>query len=170
MMSPEEIFNGILELQSRYAELGRREPQTVEQLRKLHLAAFGERLEKSCGNCITKAYFKISRLTLQNLIDMSEKQFKLKKDALLSYKGDHYTNANLTDKVAAEVLEKYPKMAKMFESTPAGFEPGKKSTPAKPAGEKSTGGKKSTPAKPAGDEPKSGTEGKGSGEPGTEKK
>ena len=53
---------------------------------------------------------------------MAERTCELKEDALLFYKGAHFTNRNITDKVATAILKSNPKNENSFVAYPKGYE------------------------------------------------
>lgn len=52
---------------------------------------------------------------------MSKKTCLLKDNALLYYRGAHYTNANLTDKIALSILKNTPVLEREFVEYPEGY-------------------------------------------------
>lgn len=61
--------------------------------------------EGSCKDCILDALFELKTLTpnqLKNLL--MEKNYILKKTKVVGFKGSHYTNANITDAVAFDMV------------------------------------------------------------------
>ncbi|MDF3076125.1 MAG: hypothetical protein K0S09_14 [Sphingobacteriaceae bacterium] len=117
-MDVEQTWQELQQLPSLIVKINQREKEALHLLYRLSKRVLGEAVTASCSNCHIKAFHKLTSITYQNLIDMSEQKFKLKKGVLIDPEnnGQHYSNANLTDEIAAKILAKNPKLEKYFES------------------------------------------------------
>lgn len=61
--------------------------------------------------------------------EMSKVNCKLKDNACVFYKGAHFTNANITDAVAAQMLKNFPALKAQFVTLPEVEKPAKKEQP-----------------------------------------
>ena len=52
---------------------------------------------------------------------MAERTCELEEGKLLFHKGAHFTNANITDKVAMQILKASPVLEKSFKAYPKGY-------------------------------------------------
>jgi len=73
---------------------------------EMHHALTGKRVgEGTCQNCILDALFEIKSLNKHQLnILTMEHKFKLRPNALVFFQNSHYTNANITDEIALEMV------------------------------------------------------------------
>lgn len=82
-----------------------------------------------CSSCdgMQRAYYtRLAREGKARILineQMAKRVSKLKDDALIFYKGVHYTNNNLTDQVANTMLKTTPGLERQFEVFPPGYEP-----------------------------------------------
>lgn len=61
--------------------------------------------EGTCKDCILDAYFHLSLLTQKQIeIMLSQRKYKLKQTKVVFFKGSHYTQANVTDAIAFEMV------------------------------------------------------------------
>jgi len=73
--------------------------------------------EGSCKDCILDAYFELSTKTPNQLkILLMEKTYKLKKNKVVGFGGSHYTNDNITDEKAFEMIASNRSNAGHFEN------------------------------------------------------
>jgi len=120
-MTPQEIFEKIQALATITSAIARREKGAVAVLNEAYKATYGHTIEFGCKNCVTKAYMKLSSLTLQNLIDMANAKYKLKKGIRIQYpafSANFYTSENITDASAEKMLKAHPEMIKHFADYP----------------------------------------------------
>lgn len=116
-MTTEEAKQEIMGLRERFAAPYSQTDKTL--IRKLYLQVLGvEFRPTSCQNCYHDAVILIYN-RLKNYDTMAEtKQYWLKNGAIICsphFKGGTiYTNANLTDEIAAEYLAQYPTASKLF--------------------------------------------------------
>lgn len=85
--------------------------------------------ECNCKDVLRDAYLEIYAFMKSNNQIPKEMTARLKNGALFFLRGQHYTNANLTDEVAREYLDKYPSAQGLFAALPAPEEP---ATPEEP--------------------------------------
>lgn len=90
-------------------------------IERLYLEVCGRSLNRGCQNCYHDAVIVMHRFIKQNNI-MNEKNYWLKNGAVIMsptfYNGQIFTNANLTDEVAAEYLALFPNRANLFAKRP----------------------------------------------------
>lgn len=97
-----------------------KERDAIIELQTIHYNLFGEYIKINCGRCIMDAYYKIKLLTNEELIHMENQKFKLKPDTLLQVFGEGvaYTNDNITDERAVDLIKSNIKYANFFVETP----------------------------------------------------
>lgn len=120
-MDIEKIWQEIQVLPSLILKINKRDKSAIAILNKLNLSLFGESVIAGCSNCHIKSYRKITSLTYQNLIDMSNKKYKLKKGITIEFPvrgGKHYNDETLTDELAKEILINHPEMKQHFANIP----------------------------------------------------
>lgn len=121
-MTATEIYNDIQGLENLIYKINKREPLALKELNRLHRIAFGERVTADCSNCHIKAYKKLLSLTILDLENMQNQQFKIKKDALIEYpfrSGQFYSSkSGIEDNIAIAYLSQFPKLIKNFETYP----------------------------------------------------
>ncbi|OCX52661.1 hypothetical protein BEL04_14540 [Mucilaginibacter sp. PPCGB 2223] len=91
---------------------------------------FNETIQKGCGNCYQKAFFRIQKylyLQQQNnpsnnpdIMTITNRKYLLKPDRVLqtAFGGDALTNDNLTDEAAEKLLDAHPALIKHFDRYP----------------------------------------------------
>ena len=101
-----------------------------ELLRVVYLQLFKEELQMNCANCLINALTRIKDehqeiLTKTKIMSekKTEKKYQLHDAKLISYKQSHYSNANLTDEKAEEILKDHPKLIKLFKKFPSVKQP-----------------------------------------------
>lgn len=110
--------------------------KAIEELKAVYLIALNKTLTKDCLNCRLRAFKEIMQLTdfqIQHV--MKDQKFKIKAGhEPLHYKGDYYTNHNLTDEVAEQMVKEVPGSAIHFVNAPevAEEEPKKKAKKKEP--------------------------------------
>ena len=117
----EDLSNRIKGLDNLLYKLSIKEAEAVTELNNLHTEVFNVPIDINCPYCIQKAYKQLSLLTLKNNTTMSERKYELKPGTLLTYpaySGGKYTNANLTDAIAAAFLKAHPEMSYIFSKVP----------------------------------------------------
>ena len=89
----------------------------------LYFAVCGKHLRKcNCKNVEMDAIVEIHRklkMYESKKIDMTQAQARLVRGVVLQWKGNHYTNSNLTDEVAREFLASFPQRKDWFEILPS---------------------------------------------------
>ncbi len=59
-----------------------------------------------CKNCVLDAYFELKLKTDKQLKFMTmERKYKLKDNRVVGFKNSHYTNANITDAIALDMVK-----------------------------------------------------------------
>ena len=93
----------------------------------LYFAVCGKHLRKcNCKNVEMDAIVEIHRklkMYETKKIDMTQAQARLVNGVVLQWKGNHYTNSNLTDEVAREFLAAFPIRKDWFAVLPSVEEP-----------------------------------------------
>jgi hypothetical protein len=93
----------------------------------LYFAVCGKHLRKcNCKNVEMDAIVEIHRklkMYESKKIDMTQAQARLVNGVVLQWKGNHYTNSNLTDEVAREFLAAFPVRKDWFAVLPPTEEP-----------------------------------------------
>lgn len=105
-------------------------PSDAERLERVYRAVFGERINRTCGNCLYDAYILLkinAKKDMENLKERAVCGFQLKAGAILRIpdgKGGRtlYGNANLTDAVATKWLKENPNTRHLFAKVPDGFD------------------------------------------------
>jgi len=93
-----------------------------KQANKVSIAVMGEGLQRktNCG-CIDDLFYMLKTLSKERInqkqTQMSNK-FKLIDGKMIHHAGTHYTNANLTDEKAVEILTKFPSHIRTFATYP----------------------------------------------------
>lgn len=119
MDQPDKILADIQNLEGLLYKITKREPEAIAELNRLYRLLYGETVTAGCSNCHIKAYHKLTSLTLQKLIDMSNSNFKIKKGVLVEYPypGTFYSSVNgIPDAVAVKYLDEFPERKDLFES------------------------------------------------------
>lgn len=104
----------------------KRSSEEVKLISSVYRQAFDKKLRVTCGTCIIEAYFELKDL-YQNQLMLNQKtmgQFKLKPNKIIQLHGqpDAYTNANMTDEKAIEILRLVPSHIKTFEEYPENWQ------------------------------------------------
>lgn len=126
-MDIEKTWAELQTLPSLILKINKRDKSSIQILNKLNLSLFGESVIAGCSNCHIKAFRKLTSLTYQNLIDMNNKKFKLKKGITIEFPvrgGKFYNSETLTDDLARIILVNHPEMKQHFASVPVEQEPG----------------------------------------------
>lgn len=111
-------------------------------IERLYLEVFGQRLRHGCQNCYHDAVIELNTYTKRNIPMASQKKYVLKAGAVIQSpafeKGAIFTNKNLTDKIAAKYLKKFPNRAGLFAVVPAKEEPAAEEVKEETAAEETT--------------------------------
>ncbi len=93
---------------------------------RIHKKVFLSNLCVTCNAYIKHSFIQFSQLNQSKIKVMSDRKYIFKKNTVLWFEPHrtHYTNDNITDKIAKEMLKASPVLEKFFESMPEG---GKKS-------------------------------------------
>lgn len=113
-----DTWQQIQELPNKLYLLGKKDDAAVSDLDALLFNVFGERLDRKCGYCINKAYVKLTNLTHQRFTEMKDQKYKLKDGIVVYYQHTHFTNANITDDVAEQMVKDNPANADNFVTAP----------------------------------------------------
>lgn len=92
-----------------------------ERIDRLYWAVCRKHLRKcNCKDKYRDALLEIySKLMYHKKTNTSMAQAKLVRGVVLQWKGNHYTNSNLTDEVAREFLASFPQRKDWFEILPS---------------------------------------------------
>jgi len=106
---------------------------------------FLKRDVSGCSSCWTDAYLELIHLSNEIAMERTACKFELRAGVQIWLGNNYYTNANLTDKVALDWINKDPKRVEMFRVLPENIDTmlsdfvreksGVKPAPAKPAPE-----------------------------------
>ena len=80
--------------------------------------AFLHREVSGCSSCFTDAYLELLHLKIQNVMEKLKCKFELRAGAMAWVGNNYYTNANLSDAVALEWINKDPSRVEMFRVLP----------------------------------------------------
>lgn len=93
-----------------------------ERVEKLYFAVLGKHLRRCrCRNILQDALLEIYTKLRKNdkkTMDPNKAKARLVNGVVLFWKGNHYTNANITDEVAREFLGTYPQRKDWFAVNP----------------------------------------------------
>lgn len=93
-----------------------------KEIEKIYVLAFGKTIRKGgkCNSCIIEMYFQLKSLTKTKIQTMKTTIFKLAEGICISMHGmaDSYTNANLTNRAALQILKKSRGHIKHFVTLP----------------------------------------------------
>ena len=90
------------------------------QYTTIYKKVFDSNLCVTCNAVIRHSFFQFKQLTQSKIKVMSKSKYKFKEGIQIWVEKDrcHYTNSNLTDKVAAALLKSNPAYAKFFAEMP----------------------------------------------------
>lgn len=120
-MNIEQTWQDIQSLPGLIYKINKKDNEAIQLLDKLSRILFSEPVIAGCSNCHIKAYHKLTNLTYQNLIEMEQRQFKLKKNIALEYprrSGMHFNSETLTDAMAKDYLINHPDGVSNFDVFP----------------------------------------------------
>jgi len=112
------------------AQIAQKQPEAIALLNQVYMDLFNETIQKGCGNCYQKAFFRIQKylylqqqnnpLNKQNIMTITNRKYLLKPDRVLqtAFGGDALTNDNLTDEAAEKLLDAHPALIKHFDKHP----------------------------------------------------
>jgi len=113
------------------AQIAQKQPEAIALLNKVYMELFNETIQKGCGNCYQKAFFRIQKylylqqqnspLFNQTIMTITNRKYLLKPDRVLqtAFGGDALTNDNLTDEAAEKLLDAHPALIKHFDRYPS---------------------------------------------------
>ena len=95
-----------------------------ERVEKLYFAVLGKHLRRCrCRNILQDAlleiYTKLRKNDNKKTMDPNKATAKLVNGVVIFWKGNHYTNSNLTDEVAREFLASFPQRKDWFYALPS---------------------------------------------------
>lgn len=94
-----------------------------ERVEKLYFAVLGKHLRRCrCRNILQDALLEIYTKLRKNdkkTMDPNKATAKLVNGVVIFWKGNHYTNSNLTDEVAREFLASFPQRKDWFATLPS---------------------------------------------------
>lgn len=93
-------------------------------IRQLYFQVFRRTLRQcNCKDILTDALIELKVYFKHHQTIPAMAKYQLKNGALIFVKGQHYTNANLTDEVAKAYLNEFPQRASLFAVIPSEPEP-----------------------------------------------
>lgn len=113
------------------AQIAQKQPEAIALLNQVYMGLFNETIQKGCGNCYQKAFFRIQKyLYLQQqsnpsnnqpIMTITNRKYLLKPNRVLqtAFGGDALTNDNLTDEAAEKLLDAHPALLKHFDRHPS---------------------------------------------------
>lgn len=113
-----ELWDEIQKLPQLLYLLGKKDSGAISKLDELLFAVYGNRLDRHCTFCINKAYQKLTNLTLEKLTEMKDQKYKLKAGVVVYFQHTHFTNDNITDDIAQEMVSVNKANADLFETAP----------------------------------------------------
>lgn len=121
-MNVEEVYNDILALNDLIYQISKKQPEALGELNRLYRIVYGETVEAGCSGCHTKAFKRLTSLTINDLHNMENQQFKIKKGVLVEYpfqSGQFFSSAlGVSNELATEYLTNHPQMIDQFEVYP----------------------------------------------------
>ncbi len=115
-----------------WAGIATRDTASIKMLHSVYQELYNEPVTQGCGNCNQKAFLRIRKYVelrkLNNPLTSLEMNEKLKnrkyvlKDGIslqAGFGGEHYTNDNLTDERAAQLIAESPGRAAFFSRVPS---------------------------------------------------
>lgn len=94
-----------------------------ERVEKLYFAVLGKHLRRCrCKNILQDALLEIYTKLRKNdkkTMDPNKAKARLVNGVVIFWKGNHYTNSNLTDEVAREFLASFPQRKDWFATLPS---------------------------------------------------
>jgi hypothetical protein len=113
-----ELLNKIKEVEEARFLIAAKTPEGLAVLRDTYFMAFGEYYQENCSPCHEKAYFKLMQIQFNpnNYLKMSTRKYLLKDGHQVQIFGSSeiYTNANLSDEKAVELLNDNPNRSVSF--------------------------------------------------------
>lgn len=117
-----QILADISALQNLILKINKREPNAIAELNRLYRLLFGEVVVAGCTNCHIKAYHRLIQITLNDLTEMENQNFKLKKGVRIEYpfnSGQNFTaKTGISNEKATEMLINHPELISRFEVYP----------------------------------------------------
>ncbi|WP_129714668.1 hypothetical protein [Pedobacter sp. SYP-B3415] len=118
-MISQELLSQIQQVDDRRIEVAAKTPEGIALLQETYYQVFGEHYTQGCGPCHEQAFLKLMKVLHNPLkfIPMSEKKYLLKEGHQVSVFGspDIYTNDNLTDAIAKDLLKERPALKGSFQ-------------------------------------------------------
>lgn len=112
-----------------------------ERVNRLYMAVCRKTLRKcNCKDVVDDAlieiYSKLKQLKNNDTMEILDTKARLVNGVVLKVDNNHYTNANLTDKVAREFLAEFPQRKDWFATLPAEEKDSEANTPKAEVGDK----------------------------------
>jgi hypothetical protein len=121
-MNIEETFQDIQALETLVYQISKRQPAALAELNRLYRIVYGETVTAGCSGCHLKAYKKLTSLTINDLQEMENQDFKIKKGVLVEYpfrSGQFFSSAlGVSNEVAVQYLTEHPSKIDQFEVYP----------------------------------------------------
>lgn len=126
-MDYESIYKDIQNLSQLIIKIGKKEPEAIKELSRVHAMVYGVGVHVTCHNCHIKAYHKLIGLTTENIKAMNEREFVLKAGQSFTLNNEFgsdkfYISHNLTDDIAREHLSNVPEDIALFEVYPENWD------------------------------------------------
>lgn len=123
-MDSEKVLQDIQALYDLVHLISKKQPEALAELNRLYMIVYGETVTAGCSGCHLKAYKKLTSLTLQDLQNMENQKFKIKKGVLIEFpfrSGEFVSSASdpvTVDRVATAYLTAHPSKISEFDVYP----------------------------------------------------
>lgn len=120
-----EHLEQVLKIGARCYDKTKLTPEEKRLLIIAYYTATGDRMKEDCGGCFAKiyAFFLNKSKQIQNQTTMEKLNFRIKDGKRIALHGmaTVYTNANLTNDAALDILSRAPKAIDMFSDYPGNW-------------------------------------------------
>lgn len=121
-MDVKKTYDDIQNLSNLIYLINKRDYKAIEELNRLHRIAFGSEVFANCSNCHIKAYKKLMSLTIKDLQEMENQNFKISPEHLIEWPagtGTFYSSTlGIPNEVAVDYLKRFPKNIDKFSVYP----------------------------------------------------